>query len=416
MKSILIPYKNIEIEVKIPKRNFLGSFPPRHIPGVDDEYKAIKESIRKPIGSKPLHELAGGKRDAIIVTSDITRPTKDHVIVPVILDELNHAGIPDNKIKVIIARGQHRKMSKDEIVAKLGREVVDRVRVTQHDPDNNLIYLGDTERGNKIFVNREVAQADLKISTGNIVPHRYAGFGGGAKSILPGVSGRSTIFTNHLYIKSGETGVGKLKGNPVREEMEEVARMVGLDFIVNTVMNAENEILRVFSGNFLEAHRAGVEYAVEVFGVALPSKADVVIANAKPMDIDFYQASKALEIAESAVKNGGTIIMSSPCYEGVGKEEFVDFLSIEDPNQILESLNERGNVNLVVGVVAYLIAEIREKAEIIVVSDGLSKETVRKMRFKPSRSIQKALNNVLKQKPDAKVAVFPYAPVTLPLI
>ncbi len=404
------------MEVKIKERGFLGFFSPKDVSGVENETEEVKKSIRHSIGSESLFDMANGRKNAVVITSDITRSTKDKVMVPVILDELNNAGIPDEKIRVVIGRGQHREMSRDEILAKLGGEVVNRVKVSQHDPDRNLVYMGETVRGNKVFVNREVVEADLKISTGNIVPHRYAGWGGGAKSILPGVSSRSTIFTNHLYVRTGETGLGKLKGNPVREEMEEVAGIVGLDFVVNTVMNVENEILRVFSGGFLEAHRAGVKYAKEVFGVKLPSKAEIVLANSNPMDIDFYQASKALEVAESVVEDGGTVIMSSPCYEGVGSKDFEKFLSIEDPEQILDGLSGKTNVNLVVGVIAYLIAKIREKAEIIIVSDGLREEVIKKMKFKPFKSIQEALNNTLKQNPHAKVAVLPYAPVTLPLI
>lgn len=187
----------------------------------------------------------------------------------------------------MIALGQHRRMTIEEVKEKVGEEVFKRVKISQHDPDNNLFYLGKSKRGNELWVNKDVAQADVKISTGNIAPHRYAGYGGGAKSILPGISSRETIGRNHLYMETGEAALGKTEGNPVREEMEEAAKMIKLDMTVNTIMNAKNEIVKVVAGDPAMAHEAGVKICNYIYGVKIPEKADIVIASSFPIGYNF---------------------------------------------------------------------------------------------------------------------------------
>jgi len=415
--KVSIPYGNDKVEFEVPESNLMGVFLPKTTPGVSDESKAVHDSLLKPIGSKPLSEIAKGKSRVAIITSDITRPTKDHVIVPAILDVLTQSGVREQEVKVIIGRGQHREMTQQEVERKLGKEVLDRVTVVQHSPDKNLIDLGATSRGNRILVNSDVVKADLKISTGNIVPHRYAGFGGGGKSILPAVSGRETIYRNHLYIIEGKSGPGILEGNPIRMEMDEVAKVAGLDFIVNTVMNSEGRIVKVFAGNFLSAHREGVKFARDLLGVRLPSKAEVVVSSGSPMDINFYQASKALEMEDSVVADGGTFILASPCYDGIGEEDLYALLTLKSSKQILNQMREPGpDTNLVSAVIAYLMARTRERIEVVWVSDGLRREQVEAMGFKKAESVQEAVNESIARNRDSRVAVFPRGPITLPML
>jgi len=416
--KVSIPYGKDEVEFEVPESNLMGVFRPRAVPGVDDESKAIYDALLNPIDSRPLQEIAKGKNRVVIITSDVTRPTKDHVMVPPILDVLTRAGVRDEGIKIVIGRGQHREVTQQEIERKLGRTVLDRVTVVQHSPDRNLTDLGTTSKGNRILVNDEVVKAELKISTGNIVPHRYAGFGGGAKSILPGVSGRETIYRNHLYIIEGKSGPGILKDNPIRMEMDEVAGVVGLDFIVNTVMNSEGRIVKAFAGNFLSAHREGVEFAKDLLGVHLPSKAELVVSSGSPMDINFYQASKALEMGDTAVADGGTFILASPCYEGIGEEELYKLLTLKSPEKILNEIRQpKKETNLVSAVIAYLMAQTSKRIRIVWVSDGLEKKQVEAMGFRKAASVQDALNESLeKSERDARIAVFPKGPITLPLL
>jgi len=415
--KLSIPYGKDEVDFEVPEQNLLGVFSPKTIPGADDESKAIRDALLNPIDSKPLSEIAKGKNRIVIISTDATRPTKDYLIVPLILNVLAQAGVGGERIKVIIGLGQHREMTEQEVEQKLGREVLDRVAVMQHNPDRNLVDLGTTRRGNRVLVNSEVARADLKISTGNIVPHRYAGFGGGAKSILPGVCGRETIYRNHIYVVEGKSRPGVLDDNPIRNEIEEAAAMAGLNFIVNSVMNSEERIVKVFAGHFLRAHTEGAKFAKDLLSVQMPSRAEVVVSSGSPMNIDFYQASKALEMGDSAVADGGVFVLASPCYEGVGERDLYRFLALKLPEKILSELRQpKPSTNLVAGVVAYLMAKMRERVEIVLVSDGLKREQVEAMGFKKAESVEAAVKESLEKRgKDSKVAVFPQGSITLPL-
>ena len=387
------------------------------MPGVEDNIKAIREALKNPIGSLTIPKIAQGKHSAVVICTDVTRPTPDKLLIPPILDELNKGEISDKNIKVIIARGQHREMSKKEVEKKIGKKVLERVRVVQHDPDNNLFHLGNTEKGHELWVNKDIVQSEVKISTGNIVPHRYAGYGGGAKSVLPGISSRESIGLNHLQVETGEAALGKIEGNPVREEMEEAARMIGLDFIVNTVLNDKNEIVKLVAGDPVKAHRTGVEICKEIYGVKIPEKADIVIASSHPMDISFYQASKTLEAVGHIIKENSTIIMVSPCYEGIGSKDFLYFLEAKTPQDIIKKIKSHKEKNIVAGVISYLIAKCKEKAKIYLISEGIQDKDIMEMGMLPAKSAQSVLNEALKNYgDDAKVLVLPTASITLPLL
>jgi len=407
MKTILLPYGKEKMPITIPRKNLLKICLLKETPGVRDNVKAIKEAIKNPISSPTILEITQGKRTAVVICTDITRPTPDQLLIPPILDELNKGGISDKNIKVIIARGQHRKMTEEEVKEKVGEEVFKRVKISQHDPDNNLFYLGKSKRGNELWMNKDVVQADVKISTGNIVPHRYAGYGGGAKSILPGISSRETIGHNHLYVETGEAALGKTKGNPVREEMEEAAKIIGLDFIVNTVMNDKNEIVKVVAGDPIKAHGTGVEICKKIYGVKIPEKADIVIASSYPMDISFYQASKTLEAVGHIIRENSTIIMISPCYEGIGSKDFLYFLEEKTPQDILKKIKSHKEKNIVAGVISYLIAKCKEKAKIYLISEGIQDKDVIEMGMLPALKSYKG---------EAKILILPTASITLPLL
>jgi nickel-dependent lactate racemase len=417
MKKIVLPYGKDTISIKLPKKNILKICKLKDTPGVEDNIKEIKKAIENPIGSKTISQIAEGKNTAVVICTDITRPTPDQLLIPPILDELNKGGISDKSIKVIIARGQHRKMTEEEVKEKVGEEVFKRVKVSQHDPDNNLFYLGKSKRGNELWVNKDVVQAEVKISTGNIVPHRYAGYGGGAKSILPGVSSRETIGHNHLYVETGETALGKIEGNPVREEMEEAAKMIGLDMIVNTIMNVKNKIVKVVAGDPNKAYQVGVKICNDIYGVRIPEKADIILASSYPMDINFHQASKTLEAIGHIIKDKSTIIMLSPCYEGIGGKDFVDFLKEKTPEDIIKNIKAHPEKNVVSGIISYLITKCKEKAKIYLKSEGIGDKDIIEMGMFPVKSAQSVLDDVLRKYGDeVKVLILPTASITLPLL
>jgi len=241
--------------------------------------------------------------------------------------------------------------------------------------------------------------------------------GGGAKNILPGVSSRETIGHNHLYVETGEAALGKIEGNPVREEMEEAAKMIGLDMIVNTVMNVKNEIVKVVAGHVIETHRAGVKVCNEIYGVKIPAKANIVVASSYPMDISFHQASKTLEAVGHIIKEKSTVIMVSPCYEGIGDKDFLNFLKEKTPGDVIKSIKAHKERNIVSGVISYLIAKCKEKAKIYLISEGINDKDVIEMGFLPAKSAQSVLNDALKRHgKEAKILVLPSASITLPLL
>jgi lactate racemase len=417
MEKIVFPYGKDTIPITLPKKNILKICELKDTPVVEDNIKEIQRAIEKPIGSKTISQIAVGKNTAVIICTDITRPTPDQLLIPPILDKLNKGGIPDKNIKVMIALGQHRKMSAKEVKEKVGEDVLRRVKVSQHDPDHNLFYLGKSKQGNKLWVNRDVVQAEVKISTGNIIPHRYAGYGGGAKSILPGVSSRETLSHNHLSVVTGEPALGKIEGNPVREEMEEAAKKIGLNMIVNTVMNVKNQIVKVVAGDPVVAFQAGVNICNSIYKCNIPEKADIILASSFPMDIDFYQASKTLEAIEHIIKEKSTIIMLSPCYEGIGGKDFLDFLKEKTPEAIIRNSRAHPEKDVVIGVISYLITKCKEKAKIYLKSEGIKYKDIIGMGFLPAKSAQSVLDDVLnKYGGEAKVLIFPTASITFPFM
>jgi len=409
-----LPYGSATLQFEVPDDNLMGVYPPNHVRGVKDEKAALQHAINQPTGSEPLAQLAKGKKHVVILATDNTRPTKDHIIVPAILQALSEAHIPKDRTKIVIARGQHRRMTAAEIEQKLGKSILDQVQVVQHDPDGPVLNIGTTQRGNRILLNRLVAEADLVVGTGDIVPHSFAGFGGGAKIILPGVCARETTQRNHLYVLEQDTRAGSIDGNAVRAEMEEAAEKAGLDFIVNTVMNHKGEIVKAVAGHPFKAHREGVNAARLMYEVPVPRKADVIVASSSPMDLDFYQASKALEMGESAIRTGGQFILVSPCPDGVGDEDLRSFLRIGSPDDILRALKSvKPEVNLVCGIIAYILTRVKERMNITVISGGLSEREVSEMGLRKEESVQLAIDKALSAD-DRMIAVFPRGAVTLP--
>lgn len=414
-----IPYGKKQVKVNIPKKNLLKLCEPKFFSPVKDENLELKRSLNNPIDSDRLCKIAKGKKKtAVILVTDITRITPEQLLLPRVIKELNKGGINNRDISIIIARGQHRKMTDEEIKFKLGGKIIGEFKVYQHDPDRNLEFVGKSSFGHKIWINKKVMSADIKIGVGNTIPHRYAGFGGGAKIILPGVSGRETIRNNHLMVtKSNKAIIGILESNPIRQEMEEAARMANIDFIVNTVLNQENKIIKIFSGDVYEAHKESVKLAKEVYGIKIPEKADIVIGDAYPMDIQFYQASKVIENTESVVNNNGTLIIISPCYEGIGSKDFLFFMKEDSPQSIVESIINNPNKNIVAGVVSYLIQKFMEKAKIEIVTEGLSEEEIETLKLIKRSTPQEAINEALKKYgSEAKILIFPMASITYGLI
>ncbi|MFQ5669702.1 MAG: lactate racemase domain-containing protein [Acidobacteriota bacterium] len=284
----------------------------------------VSTALDHPVDSRPLMDLARGKQNAVVVVEDLTRPARLAEILPTLLRYLDRAGIPDARIRIVIGVGGHAPLDHAEMVKKLGRWVVSRYDVLNHHPYENLIHLGTSTRGTPIHINRYVAEADLKIAMGSVVPHPYAGFGGGAKIVLPGVAGIETLEANHRPAVTGVRGaILDVEHNTARQEMEKIAMDVGLDFIINAVTDMQRRTIGLFTGHPVGAHRAAVVAARKAYSTPFPRHLpEAIVLNAYPKDTELLQAGNVFNVLRAApklpVQVGGTVVVTAACSQGRG--------------------------------------------------------------------------------------------------
>lgn len=305
----------------------------------------IKRAFANPIGQEPIRKLAEGKKTAAIAVDDLTRPTQAFRFLPFIVDEIKKGGVDESGITIIMAIGCHRPMMKIDQEKKLGKAMANRFRVVNNHPYENFVDLGQTSRGTPVQINRNFVEADLRIGVGFITPHPTAGFGGGGKIVIPGLGTMATIESNHRPAhtgKIGSTGFSQdLNQNELRLDMEDGARMAGLDIIVNSVGTTEGRTAGVFVGDLVKAHRAAVELAREVYVTDAPTDADIGIFNAFPEDTELCQARKGLNVwtgnmNRRLVRDGGKVVIVSATSDGLG------FHSLTDPGMRLHQTADHG--------------------------------------------------------------------------
>ncbi len=418
---VKLPYNKEEKEFDIGGLNLLGFLKPKRYPELVEQEEAIYETIRKPKYGLSLLEVAKGKNSAVILVSDKTRRTLAKEIVPILLEELTKVGMPLDNIEIIIAVGAHPMLNQEEIRSLLGEEVTNKLRIINHNcrDMSSLEYRGVSSRGTPIYLNRDYLEAELKIITGTINYHDFAGFSGGAKSILPGISGLLTISHNHLMLLEPSFGkgynpmasAGILDRNPVHEDMEEIAELAGIDFIVNTIFNAEGKLSGIVSGtNWKQAHRAGCKIIEKIFSVEIKQKADVVLVSAGgyPFDINFYQAMKSIINTMQMVKEDGGIILVASCSEGLGAENLREWLGIESPIELEKELRKDFNM---IGKIAYDIRVGLKKRKVVIITD-LSEEDVKLLGFKKADNLEEAIE-MLSLKEKSTLYVVPYGNITI---
>ena len=379
----------------------------------------IYRALSDPIRSAPLSDLVRNKKNIVIVANDITRLTPTDEILPIILEEMNEGGVSDDQIKLIIALGTHRPMLEEEIEQKYGKEVTERIEVINHnfrDPDI-LVDLGATHNGTPIHINKLVLDADFVLGIGSVYPHHIPGFAGGAKIIQPGVSGAETTgYTHLLGCRMRPTLLGELE-NPVRSEMEFVAEKSGLTHILNTVLSKDGACTRAFFGEMRAAFRSAVLSSKEVHGVNFSDHADIVVASSHPMDSEFWQAHKALYPADIVAKPDGTIILVTPCPEGVSKThgDVTEFAG-GTPADIEAGIANGSIQDLAAAALAIAWANVRMDRHISVVSNGLSPSDVEKLGYVPFQDLDSALEDAFRRHgTSASVSILPHAPETLPI-
>ncbi len=275
----------------------------------------IAAALQHPLGAAPLAEIVRGKRRVMIVADDCMRPTPVSRIAPLLVRQLCAAGVPESQIRFMLASGMHRAQTGRDLVAKLGREIVNRFEVLPHNPYENLCFVGTSPRGIPVWVNRWVVESDIRIGIGSILPHNGAGFGGGGKILMPGVCGIETVAAHHEGVPRGTRNLAE---NLWRGEIEAIARMIGLEWSVNVVLNGDAAPAGVFAGDMVTAHRAAVNLATNLYQTVFPSGVDIALVSGFPMDQELAQARKAVRTAIPSVRPGGSIVLFGECPEGAG--------------------------------------------------------------------------------------------------
>jgi len=418
MVDVWLPYGKTEVCARIPIRNFLGAIEPKEKPGVADPRAEIESALREPVGTKQLSEIAKPGDKAVVVVDDATRATPSRLMVLPILNELNRAGVKDEDVTIIFACGAHRAVEPEEMEKLVGEDTLKRMKAISHDyKSEDQVYIGKTRFGTKVYVNKTFAEADVRVLTGDVGLHYYAGYGGGRKSLLPGITSLDTLKKNHAMLVHPKAKMGVLEGNPVHEDMMEAAKLAKVNSILNIVTNSRRELVRAFAGDLEQAFYEGVKLVDEIYKVPIERRADIVVVSSggHPFDIDLYQACKGVLSALEAVKRGGVIVLVAECPEGHGNDVFYDWMvKFKGLEEMEREIKRRF---LFGGHKAYYLTKALQRVQIILVSIMPDYQTVNVFRLKTAR----AINDGLRQAFDiagenAKVWAMPQGNATMPIM
>jgi nickel-dependent lactate racemase len=391
-----------KVEFDVPDKNLAYYVERKKLPSVSDVGDSVAEALKRPIGVPPLSKLVKRNDKVVVLVDDLTRPTPQNEVLPPILEELCADGRSVDNVQIMIALGTHRAMTDAEIVDHLGPEVAERFEVTNSEckNDSRLVNLGMTELGIPAIVDKTVVEADFVLGVGNIVPHNAAGWGGGGKIILPGVCGEESV--GMLHIAAGKVKpIGKLVAtldNPMRRDIDIIARKAGLKAIVNTILNNEDKVVRVLAGDPEQAFREGVATARQVYCQDVPELADIVIFSTYPADIDYWQAMKALDFAHVGVKKGGTIVLMTPCTERISPTHPSFKARATEPYlKLLESVNRGEFGDLPVAGALLMHSQILGRAKIICYSTGFTEEDIQALGFEHALTVEDAIKMAFKR-------------------
>jgi len=420
--QVHLAYGKHGLQVELPPHTQIIT--PRHAPGLPDEAAAIHQALRAPSSAPPLRELVRSGDRVVIVHSDLTRPMPNDRVLPVLLAELEQAGVRRADITLLNALGTHRRQTPAELAEMLGPAIVERYRCLQHDiwDDDNLVYLGETRFGHPVRVNRTFMEADVKILAGFIEPHFFAGFSGGPKGVLPSIAGADSVLTNHgaKMIGHPQATWGVTEGNPIWEEMLEVALKTAPTFLLNVTLNRKREITGVFAGELRQAHAAGCDFCRQSAFVPLPHLFDIVVAtnSGYPLDLNLYQAVKGMSAAARVVRPGGSILVVAECWDGIPEHgEYANLLrAAPSPQALLERLTAPGFACQDQWE-AHIQALVQLRADVHVYADGLSDRQIREALLTPCRSIEDTIAELLERYgPEATVCALPEGPQTVPFL
>jgi len=418
--KVKLAYGHGHLPIDLPKER-TTVIEPSHTRGLPNEREAVLDALKQPIGTRPLRDWITGQDRICISFTDITRATPNHRLIPWLLEHLSH--IPRERITLLNQLGTHRPNTREELERMLTPEVVRNYRVINHEPENPsaLVEFGVTRDGTPALINKELAEADVRIITGFIEPHFFAGFSGGIKGIMPGTAGLRSVMSNHGARNIGDPNstFGKTDGNPLWEELRDIALRVGPSFLLNVTLNEERQITGVFAGDILRAHKAGTEFVRRSAMQKVEAPFDVVVTtnSGYPLDLNLYQGVKGMSAGARIIKRGGTLILACECSEGVPANSPLDQLlrSAKSPEEILAMLASPGFVRAEQWQ-AQIQALVQRKARVLVYS-SLSDETIRAAHLEPCHDITAAVEAALdKAGADATVAVLPQGPLTIPYL
>jgi lactate racemase len=426
LMKVTLDYGRTGLDVTLPDDRTIGPLAIREAAPLAHPVNALEAALRNPIGTKPLSELARGKKSACIVICDITRPVPNKLILPPVLRTLEASGIPREKILILNATGLHRPNEGAEMSEMVGEEIVANYRIENHhgkERDEHT-YLGTTPNGVPAWIDTRYLQADLKITTGLIEPHLMAGYSGGRKVICPGIAALETVKVWHgpRFLEHPKADSGIVEGNPVHEENTRIALMAGCDFIVNVCIDGKRQVTWLGVGDMIQAWHKGVEFCETIVKAGVREPLDVVVTSAAgyPLDTTWYQAVKGLSGAMPIVKKGGTIVLAASLTEGLGGAEFQQLLKTSNYMQRFQPGGKRTPMAETCEMDEWqlvMMAKVLERCKVKVVTDGLPAETLRKCLVEPVTTVEQAVAASLAEYgPKARIAVIPKGPYVLPYV
>jgi lactate racemase len=403
--KISLPFGKENIELNIPQKNILDIVSGKSSVSSIDEKSVIAEALSSPVKSSTLDRVARGKSSACILASDITRPCPSYKFLSALVSELERGGIRFSNMKVVLGLGIHRGHTEDERRKLVGNYIFKNIKVIDSDPSRSK-YMGKTSRGTPLEVFEEVIGSDIVIATGNIEYHYFAGYSGGAKALMPGVCTRASIQANHCMMLEEGAEAGRYIGNPVREDMEEAGKMVGIDFVFNVILDGDKRVIGAFAGRNNEAWLEGIKEYDRIYMAEVEKQADIAVASAGgyPKDINLYQSQKALENVKDVVRPGGIIILAASCCEGFGEEVFERWMGqAKDFSAISKRLKEKFVLG---GHKAVAVSRVISDKKVFLYS-SFDRKTTGEMGFYKIDDIQSYLNKAIQENRSVKITLVP---------
>jgi nickel-dependent lactate racemase len=403
-------YKEKRVEVELPAGwKVIATGEPKAVQALTDVSGVLRQALESPIGMPSFAEVLKGKKTVAIVVDDETRVTPCDRLMPEVLRQIKMAGIPDSGIKIVMGKGTHRWPTDAEISAKVGADVVAKYGVIVHDPDKTeeLVYMGTTTRGTKVFINKTVVNADFWLGMGTLVGHYFAGYGGGPKIVLPGVSGRETIVHNHVMAGDESAHLGFIEGNIVYQDMLETAKIAKLGMKIDVILDANNKIADIIAGEVQAAHVAGIDRYNAIYGFQAPRQADVTIVSGYPLENELLQSCKAIVAAGQVTKSGGTILVATACTSGPGPG-FDELMKKRISMKTLFQWIGEGKASPTGGPVGAHVRGILEAGKkIVLVTDNISQQDVEDMEFVYAPSLAAGVKGIAATMKEAEVIVLP---------